>query len=153
MFRLIYTSRAVADLSNQDISQILATARRRNAAEGITGLLLYNQRHILQVLEGPRDEVEACFHRIKQDTRHSRVLLLNQGPVASAFFTDWFMGYDVLGAEDVQSEAVITLEQLRDRLDQVSGVETSDRKQSVMRYLKLYLLTATSSVPPVQQTG
>jgi hypothetical protein len=55
---------------------LLGTARRRNAAAGVTGMLLYRDGNVAQTLEAPDEAVEATFRRIEQDPRHRGVILL-----------------------------------------------------------------------------
>lgn len=150
MYRLVYTSRSAVDMSADDINTILNTARRRNAAEGITGLLLYHNRMILQVLEGEQVPVKACYERIRRDTRHRDVWVRMEGAVDTLFFTDWFMGYEqtddlpALG-RIAAGKSLITLDQLKTRLSSVNGVRTQDHKQAVIDILKQYLVAAQFS--------
>ncbi|CUH79255.1 Blue light-and temperature-regulated antirepressor YcgF [Tritonibacter multivorans] len=150
MYRLVYTSRSAADLSADDINMILNTARRRNADEGITGLLLYHNRMILQVLEGEKAPVKACYDRIRRDPRHRDVWVRMEGEVDTLFFTDWFMGYEqpealpALGRV-AAGKSLITLDQLKSRLSSVNDVQTEDHKQAVIDILKRYLITAQYS--------
>lgn len=152
MYRLVYTSRSAAELSAEDINMILSTARRRNAAEGITGLLLYQNRMILQVLEGDKAPVTACFARIQHDPRHRDVVVRMEGAVDTLFFTDWFMGYEqpealpALGRV-AAGKSLITLDQLKARLTSVRDVQTTDRKQAVMDILKRFLIASERGVP------
>ena len=152
MYRLVYTSRSAAELSAEDINMILSTARRRNAAEGITGLLLYQNRMILQVLEGDKAPVTACFARIQRDPRHRDVVVRMEGAVDTLFFTDWFMGYEepealpALGRV-AAGKSLITLDQLKARLTSVRDVQTTDRKQAVMDILKRFLIASERGVP------
>jgi hypothetical protein len=49
---LTYTSLARLDLEAGDLEAIQRTAREVNALEGITGLLIFNGTHFLQIIEG-----------------------------------------------------------------------------------------------------
>jgi hypothetical protein len=91
--RLIYVSSAVTPYDQADQDDILAVARQRNSAEGITGMLLYHDGNILQVLEGPEDRVTACFDRIAQDPRHQGCIVLQSEAVAGRTFAQWDMAY------------------------------------------------------------
>ena len=70
MQRIIYISTARATLSNAELDGVLLTARRNNAAVGVTGMLVVGGRRFLQALEGPDAAVDAVFARIAQDPRH-----------------------------------------------------------------------------------
>ena len=50
---LIYVSSGVRVLTDAEIFEILTQSRRNNERCGITGLLLYRDGNLMQVLEGP----------------------------------------------------------------------------------------------------
>ncbi|HIC80635.1 MAG TPA: BLUF domain-containing protein [Kiloniellaceae bacterium] len=60
-------STARHDMSDGDLEAILTAARQSNAAAGITGILLYGDRHFLQCLEGEQQQIEALYDRIAVD--------------------------------------------------------------------------------------
>jgi len=66
LVRLMYASRAAANLDAEEVSAILRKSRATNAREGITGALcLCNHGHLfIQVLEGGRDAVSRRYNRI-----------------------------------------------------------------------------------------
>ena len=80
LYRVLYCSRTVIpaepDAGVHVIRSILATARRRNASDGITGGLMFSKGCFAQVLEGPMGAVTETFERIQQDERHGEVSLL-----------------------------------------------------------------------------
>ena len=47
-----YTSLARLDLQSSDLEDIHRPAREQNALEGVTGLLMFNGTHFLQIIEG-----------------------------------------------------------------------------------------------------
>jgi hypothetical protein len=103
LYRMIYCSRNVIaravdgasapDGMEQEIRAILATARRRNAADNVTGALLFTASGFAQVLEGPREVVERTFERITLDPRHADVTALSFTPTERRSFPDWSMGF------------------------------------------------------------
>ena len=90
---LIYVSAAAQPFDQAALGSLLASARARNAARGLSGLLLYVDAAFIQVLEGGAAEVEALFRRISADARHQRILVLKRGPIAQRRFADWAMGF------------------------------------------------------------
>lgn len=76
MLQLVYFSTARPELPATAIDEILAASRRNNHADGLTGLLLYDGYHFLQVLEGEDARVRTAYDRIKADPRHRAVVLL-----------------------------------------------------------------------------
>lgn len=69
----------------------MTSAARNNAAAGITGLLLFNGRNFLQLLEGERDAVDSLLDRVESDPRHSGVVVVTDLEVAERSFPDWSM--------------------------------------------------------------
>ncbi len=85
MVRLIYKSRSALEGTASDLERgfegLLETSRRRNAAEGVTGALMFTRLLFVQALEGPADIVERTFDRICCDLRHKEVEIIEYGPV------------------------------------------------------------------------
>ena len=90
---LIYTSLATQPLSVPGLQALVRKARERNAAAGITGLLLYLDDAFLQVLEGRREAVHALYGEIIRDRRHTGAYVLLDTPIRQRSFGDWSMGY------------------------------------------------------------
>ncbi|AVJ30188.1 diguanylate phosphodiesterase [Achromobacter spanius] len=79
---LIYRSRVVELMSSEDLNGLLMQARERNVALHVTGVLLFDGVHFVQLLEGPDEAVAEIFSAIRRDPRHKNVVLLmrDQGP-------------------------------------------------------------------------
>src|SRR6201995_5869572 len=94
LVRLMYASRAAANLDNEEVAAILRKSRATNAREGLTGALcLCNSgRLFIQVLEGGREAVSRRYNRIVADPRHADVTLLQFGEVGERRFAGWSMG-------------------------------------------------------------
>ena len=90
MLQLVYISSAK---DKPDVAAILATSRRNNARDSITGLLYADGVRFLQALEGPEDTVEASFARIQQDGRHRAVVVLSRRSVEGREFGNWQMAH------------------------------------------------------------
>ncbi|WP_191575873.1 diguanylate phosphodiesterase [Achromobacter insolitus] len=75
---LIYRSRAVTPMNAQDLNDLLTPARARNAALQVTGILLFDGVHFVQLLEGPDEAVNLIFDAIRRDDAHKNVVLLMQ---------------------------------------------------------------------------
>jgi hypothetical protein len=93
LMRLVYASRPFG-FDDLALSGILATARRNNARDGVTGALICREDIYLQWLEGPGDLVIAAYARITRDDRHTDVSLKFQEEAASRLFPDWAMRHD-----------------------------------------------------------
>ena len=105
LYRLVYCSRTALPATvdaEQAIRQILASARARNAADGITSALLASATGFAQALEGTRDGLEQTFQRISSDPRHTGIALLTFTPAPRRLFS----GTPVAFCGDVRAGAV-----------------------------------------------
>ena len=66
-----YTSLARLDLQGSDLEDIHRVARDQNALDGVTGLLVFNGTHFLQIIEGSEKAIEDLIERLRRDPRHS----------------------------------------------------------------------------------
>jgi len=88
---LTYTSLARLDLEAGDLEAIHRTARDENALEGITGMLIFNGTHFLQIVEGASNAVDDLVERLRRDPRHSGVEVRDERDIDSRSFPDWSM--------------------------------------------------------------
>jgi hypothetical protein len=88
---LTYTSRARLDLAAGDLADIHQTARRLNALDGITGLLVFDGTRFLQILEGSGEAVDDLVDRLRRDRRHSALEIRDEHPIERRSFPDWSM--------------------------------------------------------------
>jgi Sensors of blue-light using FAD len=93
LIHCIYCSRSSRAFSEQEIPSLLDAARRNNARNRITGMLLFVDRSFFQILEGDEGDVDSTFHRIAQDPRHQRVTQIIREPIPHRSFGDWTMGF------------------------------------------------------------
>ena len=92
LVQLLYIS-TITPSAATSLSSILASARRNNQANDITGMLMFNGKRFLQVLEGPVEAVEATYDRINRDPRHRAQVVLARRTIAHREFGDWSMAY------------------------------------------------------------
>lgn len=88
---LTYTSMARLDLSAADLDAIHVTARDLNALDGVTGLLVFNGTHFLQIVEGAETAIDDLVERLRRDPRHSGLEIRDERFVAARSFPDWSM--------------------------------------------------------------
>lgn len=94
--RVVYVSRPTVEADDRRavmLADILAAARRNNAARGVTGALLYGARRFAQVLEGPAEAVEAIFETIQCDPRHDDIVVLDVSSPDQRAFGGWSMAF------------------------------------------------------------
>lgn len=94
MLSVIYVSVADPLLSFADIQLILASARRNNERDALTGALIYNGNNFMQLLEGPADSVDACLGAIREDTRHGGMVEIRLRTIDRRDFAEWSMLYE-----------------------------------------------------------
>ena len=92
LVRLMYVSRAVPALDQEELVAILRKSRADNPAQGITGLLCFSGGIFVQALEGGRSAVNKLYHKIGADPRHTQVELLNYQEIGERRFAGWAMG-------------------------------------------------------------
>jgi hypothetical protein len=91
--QLSYLSAATEEFGEADLEAILAGARKGNADRQVTGLLAYGQGVFFQILEGPRDCVEATLAVIRRDPRHSGIRMIHDEEIAARDFEHWHMAF------------------------------------------------------------
>jgi hypothetical protein len=92
LVRLLYASRAVPTLDQDELVAILKKSKANNPMLGITGVLCYSEGIFLQALEGGRAAVNQLYNRIATDPRHSAVTLLCYSEIHERRFAGWSMG-------------------------------------------------------------
>jgi Sensors of blue-light using FAD len=97
---LVYVSSAIDLFDRAQLDDILAVSRRNNSARGITGMLLYKDGNLMQVLEGDEQAVRSTYERIAMDPRHRGLLVLLEEEVAERSFEDWSMAFRDLDSVD-----------------------------------------------------
>jgi hypothetical protein len=96
MKHILYTSRAVHPLSDQELRELLTQSRRDNAQHGITGILFYSHGNIAQLFEGEETVADMLFARIARDGRHSHVVKHVDRPIVDRSFPGWSMAFHPL---------------------------------------------------------
>jgi len=141
IFRIIYKSTAAHPaevmLGHGHLASLLASARRRNHAADVSGVLVYTGLGFFQVLEGPRSAVQSVFESILVDRRHHTLAVIEMDFTADRRFDGWAMGF--LG----------TSREVDDRLNgvglgPVGGPESLDQ---LLRRTLLVLIDSPISMP------
>jgi hypothetical protein len=103
LISLVYVSFESRPMSQADILDILETARKRNNAENITGMLLYRTGYFIQALEGEEAPVTQLYEDIAKDDRHRNVMMIYKNPIEKRSFGNWSMGFKNLEGIDPHS--------------------------------------------------
>ena len=109
---LEYVSTASWLLEDVELEEILRVSRANNLRDGITGMLLYKNGNIIQVVEGPEDKIAALLDKLRCDTRHYGLQVLLCNEIEKRQFEQWAMAF-----HQVPSDAPRELEGLSNFLD------------------------------------
>lgn len=93
LVRLVYVSSISDEFQPDDLGKILESAQKHNKRNHVTGLLGFNRKIFLQCLEGSRAKVNETYHRILQDPRHDRIIMLDYKEIVERKFDSWSMGF------------------------------------------------------------
>jgi len=138
LYRLVYTSARTKKCTEQDIVQILQTARRNNAKLGITGMLIHTNTRFLQILEGAHDKVMNLYNTIEKDPRHIASRMRFCEKVDQRHFSEWNMAFKNIDSDNIQFNTNITKEQLNNYASMLDG-DISSYRDDGMRILKIFL--------------
>jgi signal transduction histidine kinase len=113
VYQLIYASKAVDNLCENDLIAILTTARKFNQLSYITGMLIYHHGFFLQIIEGEKADIINLFYsHITNDKRHHNISVFHEGYALKREFANWQMGfygtnghetYNLLGLTDFKN--------------------------------------------------
>jgi Sensors of blue-light using FAD len=91
--RLIYASEPTDALTPSVVQNIVDLARVNNHQMHLSGMLAFDSRHFLQVLEGDRAVVSSLYGRIAADSRHRRLELIEVASTHERRFARWSMSF------------------------------------------------------------
>ena len=114
---LTYTSLARLDLEAADLEAIHRTARELNALDGISGLLIFNGTHFLQIIEGSPDAIDDLVIRLRRDRRHSGFEVRDERMVEQRSFSDWSMELVRVSASYFEAKDTVS-DRMPDDVDQ-----------------------------------
>ena len=91
-----------------DLHNLIQTAQARNRAEGVTGVVLYDNNRFFQWLEGPDQGVERIMSSIHNDRRHTDLQVIAKRSSTDRHFDGWAMKLAAPGADpDVWRDEVL----------------------------------------------
>jgi len=98
---MCYASTATERCSAIEIGLIVEAAKKNNIRANITGVLFFGNNYFLQILEGPRNNLNILYNKIIRDERHTNMQVLELREIGSRYFHEWSMKF-------VDSPAVAT---------------------------------------------
>ena len=88
--RVVYVSKKT-DVSDTTLKDIIASSKKNNPEEDVTGCLLSGSNTFLQLLEGPTDFIDTLYSKISKDNRHENVATLCDENIDERLFLSWSM--------------------------------------------------------------
>ena len=88
--RVVYVSEKT-DVSDTTLKDIIASSKKNNPEEDVTGCLLSGSNSFLQLLEGPTDFIDTLYSKISKDSRHKNVITLCDEKIDQRLFLSWSM--------------------------------------------------------------
>ena len=125
---LIYVSSAHHGMTHEAIHELVNDSAKRNHTIGVTGVMLYGNRHFMQLLEGDLHIVNALYQKIARDRRHHHVTRIAFYPVPTRQFPEWSM--NLINLEDHKRVD-------RERLERILSQQLSTSSQDGEQYARL----------------
>lgn len=139
--RQLYLSAKAPDVNFSIEIDILRTAHRKNAQYHITGALISNRAHFLQLIEGPEPAMKQLMENIRNDPRHHILLETPLVPCSRRTFDGWDMGY---GAVPTGDHLFSIVQQDGDRADFNATAETIHARMSLYKTLQEFRMHSES---------
>lgn len=134
MTQLAYVSQAKGGFTEHQLFDLVDSARAYNEKLGITGILVYNSGHFMQMLEGPATAVNNLFKRIEKDPRHENVERFFYRETDEAMFHSWYMAYKNI--QDFRPELRNELIKLIDNTDGSPELSSELGFVRMLRYMR-----------------
>ena len=88
--RVVYVSEKT-DVSDTTLKDIIASSKKNNLEEDITGCLVSGSNSFLQLLEGPAELINTLYSKISRDNRHKNITTLCDEKIDKRLFLSWSM--------------------------------------------------------------
>jgi acylphosphatase len=90
------------NISEDEVIQIAEHSSFKNKKRGITGVLLYVDGSIIQILEGEKEKVLNLYDIIKEDNRHTSIIKIDESNIEKRHFENWSMGFEKIIFKELQ---------------------------------------------------
>lgn len=93
MHTLTFISQSIMDESTRgmEMRQLMTSCHQRNLRRGLTGVMFLRGNIFYQTLEGPKNEVQRVYSKIKSDKRHDSIYVVLDEPIEERRFPEWSM--------------------------------------------------------------
>jgi len=90
---LIYVSKAEDNVDYDEILNILTHSWKYNHNSYISGMLLCDNRHFMQIIQGPILTIDKLYERIQNDTRHKDIQCIGEELLHERDCSGWGIGF------------------------------------------------------------
>lgn len=90
---LIYVSTAAAHVDYEAVMDILTISWRHNHNSDVSGMLIYDDRYFMQLIQGPIATIDRLFDRIAEDPRHHTIRVIDAVLLAAPECYGWSVGF------------------------------------------------------------
>jgi len=101
---IIYISTKTKNFSEEELGQLVESASQFNAANNITGCLIYNGMNFIQLIEGEAEDIHRCMERISADDRHTGIVVVRDLDIEKRECPDWNMIGRKVAPKQVEQE-------------------------------------------------
>lgn len=121
--QLIYVSEAQKSLTKLDFNAIIKVAIKNNEEMGITGILIFENGHFFQLLEGEAIHIDNLLSILRKDSRHKNIQIIYDKINSNRLVANWAMSY--LDLTDINSDlkksALVPIEQVLSQLEKTNA--------------------------------
>lgn len=138
--QLIYVSEAQKSLTKLDLNAIIEVAAKNNEEMGITGILIFENGHFFQLLEGEAVHIDTLLTILRKDTRHNNIQIIYDKFNRSRLASKWAMSYlDLTDPNsDIKKSALVPIEQVLSQLEK-TNVDQHDNENIVWQLTKQFI--------------
>ena len=99
---IIYVSKAADNVGHEDILNILTQSWKFNHNSYISGMLVYDNGHFIQLIQGPINTIDKLFARISKDPRHHDIKKLGEEKLHLREFNEQEIAESIYQALDIE---------------------------------------------------
>ena len=121
--RLAWSSVPSSSFSATRLDEIIASSRRYNDRNHISGRLLFTGAHFLGVLEGHEWDLHNLWPRLEMDKRHCDLIRIGDALCGRRWFPEWVLACMDQSDADVQIATLRLRRTRNDRNHDVAGAQ------------------------------
>lgn len=96
LYCILYISTMKIQQSKEEIKEMLKLFQKRNNENGISGLMLYHDRNVIQCIEGNKENLYRLYNNISNDKRHYNIIKIIDKNITTRNFINWDLNFKEL---------------------------------------------------------